>query len=139
MVTIKDVEYVLSRIILPPPKHIYISEKPIKVVRQDERFSIMGFQKRGENMIVLTPYSTTENIIHETAHAFGFGEIGAQIIGKLGALRLQLFPNIIVRPIKYRLVEEDAAEKLKLEESPHGHYILREKASYQVRHFILEV
>jgi len=65
MVDIKEVEEVISKSFLPPPKHIYISEKPVQVERGEERFWIMGAQKRGQDMIILTPYSTVENIIHE--------------------------------------------------------------------------
>ena len=91
-------------------------------------------------MIILTPYSTVENIIHEMAHnALGVGELGAQIIGKLGALRQKFLPCIFRRKVKYNLVEEDAAEKLGFKEAG-GHYILREKTrtAYQVKHFVLE-
>jgi len=130
----------LSKSLLPAPKHVYIAEKPVKVERDSESFWIMGAQKRGEDMIILSPYSTIENIIHETAHSVGFGEIGAQIIGKLGSLRVQFMPCIIRKQVKYRLAEEDVAERLGLKEAG-THYTLREKSktAYQVKHFILEV
>ena len=127
MVDIKEVEEVISKSLLPPPKHIYISEKPVQVERGEERFWIMGAQKRGQDMIILTPYSTVENIIHEMAHnALGVGELGAQIIGKLGALRQKFLPCIFRRKVKYK--------------EAGGHYILREKTrtAYQVKHFVLE-
>ena len=137
---VKTVEEVLSKTLLPPPKHVYISEKPIKVQRNHHGFWIMGAQRRGQDMIILTPYSNVENIIHETAHSVGFGELGAQIIGKLGALRQKYLPCIFRRQVKYRLAEEDVAHKLGLEEAK-GYYILEEKprTSFQVKHFILEV
>ncbi|MEM0232596.1 MAG: hypothetical protein QXL22_01095 [Candidatus Nezhaarchaeales archaeon] len=137
MVTIEEVQDTLSRTILPPPKHVYIAEKPIKVQR-DGSFWIMGAQKRGQDMIVLSPLSTRENIIHETLHSLGFGEVAAQILGKLISLRISLFPNLFKKEVKYKLVEEDAAKRIGLEEKG-SHYLLREKASYQVRHFVLEV
>jgi len=140
MVTIEMVEEVLSRSLLPAPKHVYISEKPIKVEREHESFWIMGAQKKGQDMIILSPYSTVENILHETAHSIGFGEIGAQIIGKLGSIRVQYMPCIFRKQVKYRLEEEDVAEKLGLKEAG-THYTLKEKTktAYQVRHFVLEV
>jgi hypothetical protein len=140
MVSIELVEEVLSKSLLPAPKHVYIAEKPVKVERDHESFWIMGAQKRGEDMVILSPYSTIENIIHETAHSVGFGEIGAQIIGKLGSLRVQFMPCIIRKQVKYRLAEEDVAKRLGLKEAG-THYTLREKSktAYQVKHFILEV
>jgi len=139
MVTIKEVEEVISKSFLPPPRHVYISEKPVEVERGHERFWIMGAQKRGQDMIILTPYSTVENIIHEMSHNVGFGELGAQIIGKLGALRQNLLPCVFRRRVRYSLKEEDAAEKLGFREAG-GHYILKEKTrtAFQVKHFVLE-
>jgi len=141
MVSIEKVQEVLSKSFLPPPKHVYISEEPIQVRRDGSHFWIMGAQKRGQDMIILSPYSTTENIIHETAHAFGFGELGAQVIGKLGALRQKILPCIFRRKIKYSLKEQDVAEKLGLKKGA-GYYILEERkrrTAYQVKHFVLEV
>jgi len=137
VVTIREVEEIVGKSLLPAPKHVYISEKPIQVQR-DGRFWIMGAQRRGEDMIILTPFSTVENVIHEMAHNAGFGEIGAQIIGKLGAIRQSLLPCIIRKQVRYRLAEGDAARELGLEET-RGHYVLREtRASFQVKHFVLE-
>lgn len=139
MVSIEEVQEVLSRTLLPPPRHVYISEKPVRVQRNSHGFWIMGAQRKGQDMIILTPYSTVENIIHETAHSLGFGELGAQIIGKLGALRMRLTPGLFRRQVRYRLHEEDAAEKLGLKEAG-SHYLLEEKrAAFQVKHFVLEV
>ncbi|MEM2493416.1 MAG: hypothetical protein QXE23_07760 [Nitrososphaerota archaeon] len=138
MVTIEEVEYVLSRTLLPPPKHVFISDKPVRVEERGEGFWVMGFQRRGSDMIVLTPYSTPENIVHETIHAMGFGEIAAQIGGKLISLRIQLLPNLFRRSVKYRQAGEKPPEALGLEEAGR-YYLLREGGEkFQIKHFVLE-
>lgn len=140
MVTIKEVEEVLSRTILPAPKHVFISEKPVKVEGHNRSFFVIGFQKKGMDMIVLTPQSDVENIIHETIHSLGFGEILAQIGGKLGSIRLQLFPNLFRKKVKYRMVDEDVAEKVGLIPKEE-YYVLESPAErrLQVKHFVLEM
>lgn len=122
---IKEVEKILkssgffTQLLLP--KHIVLIDEPVTENFSHQIKQYAGLQpKWRSDTIIITSLGTSETVFHEWAHTLGFGEFGANLIGKFLDRRNQrsrLFPKIFEANFTY--VES---------ESPHPkvkHYVLR--------------
>ncbi|HDN18279.1 MAG TPA: hypothetical protein ENF41_04380 [Candidatus Bathyarchaeota archaeon] len=106
--TIKDVEEILGLYrILPKPKHVIMTHESV-IAKTDGHVVFLGLQpKWRKDVIVLTPQATPETVIHETLHTMGFGELGADILGKVLVVKYEITRNfpllkrIISRKVEY--------------------------------------
>jgi len=105
-VTIEQVEDLLSRTLLPkPPKHVYVLDGVVDVPADGVAVAI-GVARPKEDHVILTPLSRLDTVPHEGLHLRGFGEVAANVLGKLIALKymlcdLLLIPTFDKDPEKY--------------------------------------
>jgi hypothetical protein len=96
LIDIEDVEEVLSKTWLSPPKNVIFLDGIIDVPVDGIAYAI-GAQKFGEDLIVLTPLSTRETVLHETIHKTSKGIIGEFLTSILGKI---LIRKQILSPVK---------------------------------------
>jgi len=64
---------------LPRPKHIIMLDGDVKIPGG----TAVGLTPAGESVMILTPLSDQETILHESIHLFGLGEVAAYTLGPL--------------------------------------------------------
>lgn len=115
---------------LPRPKHIIMLDGDVKVPEG----TAIGLTPAGESVMILTPLSDQETILHESIHLLGLGEVAAYTLGPL--LSRKRFSLIRRRP-KY-VERDDTQEMLHFLAA---HYGLRPETMYpepKLRHWVLE-
>jgi len=88
-----QIEYLLSEFyIVEPPEHIIILDKPAAHISHSGGLAVYsGLQpKWRKDLIILTPLADEETLFHEIIHTYGFGELGATVLGKFFAIRSRI-------------------------------------------------
>jgi len=80
---------------IPAPKEVVILDGDVRT----EKGVAVGLTPRGERLVILTPISDQETVLHELVHeGFGLGELPTQIVTRVLSMKPTLFP----RNVKYR-------------------------------------
>jgi len=94
---ISEVEAFLSTSRLPHPQHVFIVNESVWG-EVDGQVIYRGLQpKSRKDVIVITPHAIDETVPHEIGHTLGLHEMGAEVIGKLSAMKyhvLSCFPSV---------------------------------------------
>jgi hypothetical protein len=128
----EEIEQTLSKYpLLRTPRHIFILDG---VIHPESRLSatIIGMVPERDSTIVLTQVSNEENLIHETMHITGFGEILTKILSRIAILKPT---SIIKKKVVYEQcqgcpLETELLARTRLEAPPGHepkliHYVLR--------------
>jgi hypothetical protein len=128
----EEIEQTLSKYpLLRTPRHIFILDG---VIHPESRLSatIIGMVPERDSTVILTQISNKENLVHETMHITGFGEILTTILSRLAILKPMslLKKKVIYEQCQGCPLETELLARTRLE-APIGHepklihYVLR--------------
>jgi len=93
---------------LVAPQHIFITDEPI-TAEVDGKIFFRGVAPLSGSAIILSRDADITTVPHEIAHTLGFGELAADIIGKIAALKYSTFRGIPlpkIMEVRYREVDD---------------------------------
>lgn len=102
------------------PKHIILIDEPVTENFSHQLTQYAGLQpKWRKDIIIITKLGNSETVYHEWAHTLGFGELGANLIGKIMNIRRKrkIIPKLLNLGGSYE-VSETPDPRLK-------HYVLK--------------
>jgi len=110
---ISEVEALLNSLRLlglVAPQHIFITDEPI-TAEVDGKLFFRGLAPLGGNVVVLSKHADLTTAPHEITHTLGFGELAADLVGKLATLKYKVtkglpFSGLRFREIKYQEVDD---------------------------------
>lgn len=98
--TIEEIERVYAEHPwLQVPKDIYVLDGDVRILHDGQyEGTVVGVTPTGEPLIILTPISNDETVIHETLHTYGLQETPTRFLAQIIARkRFALMP----RQVKY--------------------------------------
>lgn len=107
MLTIEEVERILAEHpFLPKPRYVYmVKSKVVGFVPDGLVVEFKGVTPRfARDRIALTVDADDVTVVHECLHLAGFGEPGAYALAGVVRRFRKLFPPLVKREVKYRLV-----------------------------------
>jgi hypothetical protein len=110
---IEEVETLLNSLRLlglVAPQHIFLTDEPISA-QIDGKLFFRGLAPLRGNAIVLSKYADITTAPHEIVHTLGLGELAADTLGKLLALRYRVsqglpLSDLKLRQVRYQLVDD---------------------------------
>jgi len=105
---IEELEKILSlHPFLPKPKYIVEVDELLFASIENYIAIVKGATpKWRRDMIVVTPLSDHETVVHEVIHTLGFGELAAEIGGRVLSRLRNIIPPIVNKNVSYELYDQ---------------------------------
>jgi hypothetical protein len=93
------------------PEHVFITDEPI-TAEVDGKLYFRGLAPQSRSVIVISSkFSDQTTPAHELMHTLGFGELTADLIGKLAALKYNVskglpFSSFRLKEVRYQEVDD---------------------------------
>jgi hypothetical protein len=127
--TIEEVQRVFAEHpFLPRPKHIIILDGDVVT----NEGTAVGLTPSGESVMILTPLSDEDTVVHEAIHQFGFGEFMTQLLAPIIERRRA---RIVQRIPQYQICNSCNTHKILFEK--YGIVPERIYPPPNIRHYIL--
>jgi len=107
-VELEELEKILSlHPFLPKPKYIVKVDELLFASTENYIAIVKGATPMWRrDMIVVTPLADHETVVHEVIHTLGFGELAAEVGGRVLSKLRDIIPPIVSERVSYELYDQ---------------------------------